>query len=486
MRRAILIIDFDSYKVQAKVIEEETGISLCSFRSRFDLIHPKENYLEADPERIWNVSCDCVRMVRQMIGSEAEICALSFSFTGEGLFVLDSDGNPLINEILLADKRAVNEGRELQAKFTTPTARFSHLAVASKVLYLKRNCPEIFDRAKMFVSLQQFILMKLGLEPVWDRTMASCHSFYGMRLGDWKPEVVEAAGITKDRLGGRILNSYEVIGTVRKYGDVEFGRAVNVIPGGHDGDIGMLGLGITDPSAEAIGEVAGSYDHVGFITKVDVSKLDSLHRHPGPYDGTCVVMKAYPEYYSVAKWFMREIVGKPTDAGFEEMWAASEFDGKTTLVHMDPHFHDGKGAFFGLNINLTKHDMFKSMMEALTFENRRLIESVIDDSNQTCTSVRIGGDAASSDAWMQLKADVSGLTVSRMINNDISAVGASILAAYGSGTYESIDEAITTMTSVRDTHWPDMTRHARYNKLYRNYLSRYPHPDNNVNPWRYV
>lgn len=51
---------------------------------------------------------------------------------------------------------------------------------------------------------------------------------------------------------------------------------------------------------------------------------------------------------------------------------------------------------------------------------------------------------------MQFRADLSGRTYERMSNNEASALGTAVLAAYGVGLYPSIGDAVASMVRIKD------------------------------------
>lgn len=470
MTNAILVVDFGVFNVRAIVLDASCGASLCAVKRKYDISFINTGYSEIAPDMIWSYSCECVTNALSLIGKEVSISALSFSFPGENLLLLEENYQPVYNCIMFTDRRAIRQGEKLASRYSREDYKISQFSPAAKVLYLKENMPQIFERTKYFVSIQQFILTKLGLPPFWDYTMAACHSFYNSNLGGWDPELLSAVNITEKNLGSDILSSCDIAGRINYYGNTRIGDHVPVVLGGHDSDLGLYGLGIIDEEQDIIGEVSGTFDHVGYTVRNFYKSTNSKAFHPGPLANTEIVMKAYAHYSTVLQWFMREIVGNTTDEAIYNMWKGCNFDGHPHVVRMSPCLFAENGLFSGIGLNTTKYEMFQAVIEALTFESRRLAESIIDKKSGTCTTIHIGGGPAVYDDWIQLRADVTGLIMKRMSNNDISAVGSCAMAAYGIGLYSSLEETIQNIVAVKDAFWPDLSNHARYDSLYRQYL----------------
>ena len=83
----------------------------------------------------------------------------------------------------------------------------------------------------------------------------------------------------------------------------------------------------------------------------------------------------------------------------------------------------------------------------------------------------MGGGAARSGKWMQLRADVWGCRVERMENIEVSSLGAAVLAAVKTGLYPGIREASVHMLRTRDVYEPVPAVRERYEEKYREYMA---------------
>ena len=112
------------------------------------------------------------------------------------------------------------------------------------------------------------------------------------------------------------------------------------------------------------------------------------------------------------------------------------------------------------------------MIEAITYENRRLVDNCRSVKKSGADRIRIGGGAANSDEWMQLRADISGMTIERMRNIQISSVGSAILGAVAVGIYPDVESAVGKMVHIRDVFRPNPDMNKRYEEKYRMYLKK--------------
>ena len=98
--------------------------------------------------------------------------------------------------------------------------------------------------------------------------------------------------------------------------------------------------------------------------------------------------------------------------------------------------------------------------------NRHLIEGVEPHHPGPIRAVNVGGGAANSAVWMQLRADITGKEIRRMRNIEVSAVGAAILCAIRAGIYDTVEDAMTSMATIRDVFAPDPGLHEKYEEKY--------------------
>ncbi len=472
MKDAILVIDFGTSNCRAIAFDAKNGTAIESCSRKYAISSPKPGYSELDPEELWRFSVECVREVVRSL-EDVRICAINFSFIGTSLICVDERFKPTYPCILCFDSRAVSEAEEMAKRFATQTFHFSKWASAAKIKHIKNTMPEVYEKTRYFWSIQQFILARLGLEPAWDPTIANLQYLYSPANKTWDQDILDDTGITVEQLSGKVLASDGIAGLVSKFGDVDLGVKVPVLVGAHDGAIGIIGLGIMDESEDVLGESAGTFDHIGFLANIDPDRPMTAKWAPGPLENTFVRMYGFPTYGADVEWFMREIVGSSDRDAYADMETNNVFDGAPGPVFVNPSF-SGNGMFSGLSLSVTRHDLFKAMLEALTFETRRGMEQALASKQGGCTRIRIGGGPARSDVWTQLRADVTGMKIERLVNHDSSALGAAIMAAAAVGLYPNLRAAVDQMIVIKDVFEPDAKRQAAYNERYREYLERIP------------
>lgn len=481
-KEVILVVDYGTSNVRVNAIDTDNGDILHSASKKYLVKSIKSGYAEISVDHLWDFSQECMGRVMEQMAEYEEPAAIAFSFFGDNLIPVDRKGNALNDCILCTDSRGAEEAEyicsmipeEEQKKTIGDT--YMPYKFGAKLLWYKNHVEEADKKAVAYDTQQQYIFRKLGLSPVNDYTMAARKQLCTLENQTWSKRFLDVLGISEEALGTEIIATGEIAGYVNTYGDVRFKKVLPVIAGGHDCDVGLIGMGVIDESYSILGDITGTFDHVGYlsagIVNLSIERPESpLRSYNGPLPNTSVCLGAIPTAGATLEWFMREINEDTSQEAYRKYWDSVQFEGGgTVMVH--PTLDGDRGKIEGIGVTTTKRDMFQAVIEALTFENRRLIEDCESCRKTKVESVRIGGGAANSDEWMQLRADVSGKRIERMKNIQISSLGAAVLAAVRIGKYQSLDEAVEHMVHVADVFIPDLEVHEKYEKKYKGFMEK--------------
>ena len=156
-------------------------------------------------------------------------------------------------------------------------------------------------------------------------------------------------------------------------------------------------------------------------------------------------------------------------------------DGPTGILVL-PHFAgsatpymDGgsKGAIIGLTLEHTSADIYKALMEGVSYEMLLNIE-MLRKAGVRITKLHATGGGAKSSVWLQLKADVFGLPIVSLGSSEAGTIGSIMLTGLASGAFSSLEEAAGKLIHEEGTYYPDMKKHAEYMVLFEKYRQVYP------------
>ena len=87
--------------------------------------------------------------------------------------------------------------------------------------------------------------------------------------------------------------------------------------------------------------------------------------------------------------------------------------------------------------------------------------------------IRATGGGATSDVWLQIKADILGTEITALSCKEVGAAGTAALAGAAIGAVDSISNAVQQMVTVRKVFTPKAENTAVYSELYKKYANLY-------------
>ena len=131
-----------------------------------------------------------------------------------------------------------------------------------------------------------------------------------------------------------------------------------------------------------------------------------------------------------------------------------------------------RAAIVGLTLAHGVTDVYQAIWEGVAFEMQINIDALA-----TCgirvPALRASGGGAKSAAWMQIKADVTGVPVTALASADAGTVGCAMMAGAAAGVFGDVSEAAQRLIRPARTFFPDSARHEAYRALYDRYRSLY-------------
>ncbi|ARU01762.1 ribulokinase [Yoonia vestfoldensis] len=419
----------------------------------------------------------------------AQIEAITCATTCCSVVALDKEGHALRPALIWMDVRA---NKEADAVLATGDAALDLNSAGAgpvsaewmipKALWLKRNEPEIYDKAHRICEYQDYMTYHLTGEWAASLDNVGLRWHYRNRDGGWATSLVNALGMGDllDKWPDRVVAPGDVVGTLTASAANELGmpQSTKVVQGGADALIGMIGLGVAKPGQIAM--VTGS-SHLQFgVTEAPLSA-------PGVWGAYADIV--YPDRYiveggqtstgSIINWLGRLTGGLDFDElnakaaelapGSDGLIVQDHFQGNRT-PYTDPL---SRGAIVGLTLAHEKHHIFRAMMEGIGFGTRAILDA-FKAAGYAADEMTVGGGASASQLWLQIHADTSGLPVRVPSSPDAPSTGSAVLAAHGAGHFATIDDGIAAMVHPGRTIDPIAANVAQYRDIYDRYRALYP------------
>ncbi|MBW7988691.1 MAG: hypothetical protein FVQ84_01535 [Planctomycetes bacterium] len=187
----------------------------------------------------------------------SDVDVISLSGTTPGLTAMDKSGQALCPAILMLDQRS-----RKQAQFIIETVGMEHLLKTTanmpvaggcslaSILWIKDNCPEIFDKTYKFGHSNTYFAYWLTGGFAIDPSSASLTALYNTVTNDftWNEDIASTFGISPGQLP-QIIPAYESVGRVSKSlaQKLGFKKEPPVLIGGNDAVLAAYSVGINEP-----------------------------------------------------------------------------------------------------------------------------------------------------------------------------------------------------------------------------------------------
>jgi xylulokinase len=271
-----------------------------------------------------------------------------------------------------------------------------------------------------------------------------------------------------------------VAGTLSTKSGEAFGLAkgCRVLVGTGDEHAASIGAGAICDGA--ITDVTGTAEPVTVVSEnlvLDNEKLVETHAHAV---GGCYLIEN-PGFVSggSTKWLAENVLGVKQSAIFElAAQAPAGCDGVLFIPALSgsltPTWNaQMRGTFAGLAMSHSSHTMARAVLEGCAFALRDVIERFVT-LGLGRDEIRVVGGGAASDTWMQIKADVMGRPVHRVMVKEATALGAALLAGAAAGIFADLDDAVARSVTLADEPFvPSDANRSRYDEDYQRYRKLY-------------
>ncbi|NIA14910.1 MAG: xylulokinase [Nitrospiraceae bacterium] len=472
------------------------GQVVASALEEYPLLSPKPNWAEQDPAEWKGAAIKVLSRLAVDLGPCAvDVKGLGLTGQMHGSVFLDADNQVLRPAILWCDQRtaaqcdAITEkvGAERLIEMVCNPALTGF--TAPKILWLRDNEPEVYERVKRVLLPKDYIRYELTGEFATDVADASGTLLFDVRNRTWHTELMSMLDIPSDFMP-RAYEGPEVTGTLTPGVANATGlpAGIPVVAGGGDQAAGGVGCGIVRTGV--ISSTVGTSGVVfAFADEVSLDPQGRVHTFCHAVPGKWHVMGVVLSAGGSLRWFRdalcRDEIAVAAETGadpYEYITAAADraplgAEGLTFLPyltgertpHKDPH---AKGAFIGLSLRHDKAHMARAVLEGVAFAMRDSLE-IIREMGVPIEQVRASGGGARSEVWRRIQTDVNNAPLVLINVDEGPAYGAALLATVATGMYASVEEACDATIRVVDSWEPDAGRVRQYDDWFAEYQAAY-------------
>lgn len=457
--RAIAVTDRGQLVASAEQKLRDEGMAPCSASH------------EQSPEAWWEAVTLTLQELMQAVIPSAEVAGIAVDSTSGTILALDDANNPLGPAIMYNDQRSrpyVAEVRQagegLQERLGY---QFSSSFALPKLVWLARECPEIFAGAQRFIHATDFIVGRLSGEYGLTDYTNALKTGYDLLNDEWPP-FIEALGIPTGRLPGVVAPGTPIGATGTEVAEATgIPAGTPVVAGATDGTASHFASG-----AVATGSWTSSLGTT-FVVKGtsarllrDPQRCIYCHRHP---DGGWMPGGASN---TGTEWIERQFPGRdPAQLSAEAAGRIPTDFLRYPLARQGERFpfQHSQAQGFTTAEGRDELDTFAAGLEGVAMLERLAYDLLEELGAEQPAEIHVTGGGARSPLWLQIRASALGRPLIRTAINE-TAMGAALLAAAGVW-YNSLTVAGREMVARIDEIDPDACLQPVYEEKYLRFVA---------------
>jgi len=456
-------IDCGTQSTKTIALDADTGRIIASAAQSYEVLPGlPPGHLEQNPST-WTEAVDAtIQQVLEKLGSRrGDVRGIGISGQQHGFVPLDRSGNVIRAAKLWCDTSTTEECDVIRSHFGGSKAVIEKVGMdmlpgftAPKILWLKRNEPENFDKLATVLLPHDYLNFSLTGRLGMEYGDASGTALMNVRQRAWEWDVLDFIDPTLAEKMPPLASSRQPAGILLPDLAKNWGLPIDVVvsAGGGDNMMGAIGTGNVAP-----GRVTASLGTSGTIYAYsDKPVIDPMGEVAGFCDSTdawlplvctmnvTVATEAARNLFGWSHTQLEEAI-RSVPPGSDGLLFLPYLQGERT-----PNLPRGTGVFHGLTTRtMTPAHMARATMEGVTLgllyglHRMRTLGIAPEE-------IRLTGGGSKSAIWRQICADVFGCRVVTLAESEGAALGAAIQALAATETDKSIAEWSNRLVKVNE------------------------------------
>jgi len=481
----LLGYDIGSSSVKCSLIDAQSGACLGTAfapKSEAPIKAINPGWAEQNPTDWWSyLKAATADVLSQCNINVKDIAAIGISYQMHGLVCVDKDQNVLRPAIIWCDSRAVQIGEEAFSELGRSQC-LTHLLntpgnfTASKLAWVKRNEPEIFEKIDKIMLPGDYIAMRLTGEICTTVSGLSEGMFWDFQNGDVANFLLDYYGIPRSFIP-EIKPTFAEQGRLTEAVAEELGLAAGIPVTYRAGDQpnNALSLNVFEPgeiasTAGTSGVVYGVNGEISFDPKSRVNTFAHVNHQKG--NNRLGILLCINGTGILNAWMKRNIMLEGLSyADMNDIAAQAPIGAQGVSV-----MPFGNGAervlenrevgcsFHGINFNThNRSHLLRAAQEGIVFAFKYGIE-IMEDMGMPINKIHAGNaNMFLSPLFRDTLAGVTGATI-ELYDTD-GSIGAAKGAGMGAGIYKDHNEAFASLQKIKVIE-PKASDMPAYNEAY--------------------
>jgi len=459
------------------------GVQHGIARVSASVINDKQGWVERDLDALWE---NAVSVIKELLESTqvevSSIKGISISAQGKGVYLLDKKGENLGYGIMSSDSRALpivkdwlEQGIAQEIYPSTLQTLWTGHPV-SIIRWIKENDAKRYQQIGSVLMAHDYLRYRLTNQIGAEITNISESNFFNSVEGQYDKNLLKTFAIEEiwDALPPIVMPQQKT-GVVTKEVASETGLAEGTAVFGGLFDVVSTAIcsGINS-SGKTLNYVMGTWAVTsGITTEVTQAEHNFVYGHYA-VEGEYIIHEASPTSAGNYEWFAEYLgengeLNHALNQSLVEALPPAESD-----IYFVPFLYGSnqglglKSGFYGLQSHHSKGHLIQAIWEGILFcHNLHLTRMRARFPNADV--LKVTGGPTSSPVWMQMLADLTGMTVEISDVDETGSLGAAMVAMVGAGEFTSLEECSKTLAVTSSRIYPNKDNYARYQTKYKNY-----------------
>lgn len=460
----------------------------------------EEVYKEQSSTEVWSNICEIVKKTVLESGIDVkDIKGIGFDATCS-LVALDENKNPVTvskqgdknqNIILWMDHRALEE-TEIINNTKNRVLDFVGGQVSiemeiPKILWLKNNLSESYEKIRYFFDLPDFLVYKATGNIVRSLCSLGCKWNYLNHENKWEDDFMKEIGLNDivensyEKIGGNVKAIGEKAGRLSEEGAKNLGLTTEVMVGvsmidAHAGGLGVIGI---DDGDEI--NYRDRLALIGGTSSCHMAINEEMLKVPGiwgPYYSSMLpemwlleggqsatgalidhIIKSHPAYselLNISRENNRSIY-EELNLILKKLSNEKPVDILTKDIHILPYFIGNRsprsnpnlrGVISGLNMDVSVENLalkYLTAVQGVAYGTKHIIE-VMNESGFNINKIFMTGGGTKNSIFLEAHSNITGCEIVLGKEEESVLLGAAILGAVSTGEYEDIYAAMKNMS----------------------------------------
>jgi len=466
----IISLDIGTSSIRAILYSLE-GDELFSSQIKYSPVFYNDGRVRQSPTS-WGLSLMLVLGKCGQFISENNYKNLAISVTSQraSVICMDEKDNPMGDSVMWQEKKAYKETEIIKQQISEEDVykitglRIDPYFSMPKILWLKYNEPDIYNNAKKFVGIQDYVIHQLTGKYVTDYSQACRTMLMDISNLEWSDKMLNIAGIKKEKLP-ELVAPGTVIDSINIETSMMTGLPIDtaVIIAGGDQQTAAVGMGVIEEGTVEANTGTGAF----IITHskkplfhTDMKTLCSASVLPGKWVVEAGILTGGVLYNWFGKEFVHSEAASATTVDYATLdnLVMSSPVGSNGIVAL-PHFKGAsapfwnpyaKGIFYNLTLANTRADMARALLESIVLDMGEDLQLIQEQSAEKFREVIVAGGLTTLDLYNQIQADVFELPVRMPPTTEATAKGALICALVSLNIEKNHSDAFTRVGKKSD------------------------------------